>query len=477
MAQNLLIQGQATLHDAMRLINLNGSGIVFVVDDCDRLIGALTDGDIRRALLAKRTLESAVTTAMTRNCASLSVHAKREDVLRFLTRNQSIRLLPLVNAQQKPVDFASLQSLHRIPVANPDLGGNEIEYVTSCLRDGWISSQGPFVRRFEEEFANYVGVEDAVATSSGTTALHLAIEGLGIGPGDEVLVPDLTFAASINAILYAGASPVLVDVDPDTWNLDPTLLERELTSRTRAVMVVHLYGHAADMSAIQAFCAKNGLFLIEDAAEALGAQYGNSKLGAVGDVAAFSFFGNKLITTGEGGMVVARSPDVINRMRILRDHGMNPAKRYWHDVVGYNYRMTNIQAALGVAQLERIDEFVSKKKHIGKTYRELLSDLEWIYPQASVAGANDVCWLFSIRLSNRNSTVARDALIKKLSESGVDSRPVFFPLHRMPPYQRFVRERTFVHSDLISNQGLSLPSAISISDGEIEYVCGLIRQC
>jgi perosamine synthetase len=382
----------------------------------------------------------------------------------------------LLDDQHRPISLATVRRLHQIPVAEPDLGGNELAYVTSCLRDGWISSQGPFVRKFEQEFARRIGVPHAIATSSGTTALHLALLALGIGPGDEVIVPDLTFAASINAVLYCGASPVLVDVDRETWNIDPNAIQEVLTSRTKAIMVVHLYGQPAAMAELAAIAARHGLMIVEDAAEALGATYQGRQVGGFGRAAAFSFYGNKLITTGEGGMVVTLDAAVADRIRVLRDHGMNREKRYWHDVVGYNYRMTNLQAAIGVAQLERIDDFIARKIEIERRYREELAGIPGLVFMRAPQDAASVCWLFSCIVDPELGGRPRDALISDLTEAGIDSRPVFYPLHSMPLYRQYAGNRQLPSAEWLSGNGLSLPSAVNVSNAEIDYVCNVLKR-
>ena len=244
----------------------------------------------------------------------------------------------------------------QIPLAFPDLGGNEIEYISDAVHSSWVSSTGPYITSFENNFSSYCDVNFGISTSNGTTALHLSLISLGIGPGDEVIVPDLTFAATINAVLHAGATPVIVDVDPDTLLIDPEKIKAAISPNTRAVICVHLFGSPCDMNSICSLCKDGKIFLIEDCAQAHGATYNNKKVGSFGDIGCFSFFGNKIITTGEGGMCVTNSEELRDKMRILRDHGMDPDRRYIHNVVGYNYRMTNIQAALGVAQLENIDK-------------------------------------------------------------------------------------------------------------------------
>ena len=262
-----------------------------------------------------------------------------------------------------------------IPVAAPTLVGNERAYVMDCLETTWISSTGKYIDRFERAFAEFCGVKHAVSCSNGTTALHLALLALGVGPGDEVLVPTLTFVATANAVAYCGARPVFVDSEPDTWNIDPAAgSRRESRSHTRGIVAVHLFGHPADMIAISAVARRHGLFVVEDAAQAHGAECEGRRTGSLGDVAAFSFFGNKIITTGEGGMVVTEDDDIARRMRQLRSQGIDPTRRYWFPVIGYNYRMTNIAAAIGLGQLEKVDWHLNRRQEVVDWYREALAD-------------------------------------------------------------------------------------------------------
>ncbi len=362
-----------------------------------------------------------------------------------------------------------------IPVASPCLSGNELDYLTQCIEDNSISSIGPFVERFERGFADYLGAEHALATSSGTTALHLSLAALGVGPGDEVIIPDLTFAASANAVIHAGATPVLVDVTPDSWTMDVAAARDAVSPKTRAIMPVHLYGQPAPMAELQALARELGLLLIEDAAEALGSTYDGRPVGGFGDAAIFSFFGNKLITTGEGGMAVFRSAEAAERAKILRDHGMRPDKRYWHDVVGFNYRMTNLQAAVGCAQLEQIDRFIERKLEIGASYRRALADCPGLTFPAVRENARNTYWLFSLVVDAERVNTSRDDLMARLHKAGIETRPVFHPLHQMPPYESFGGGRSFEASTHISKSGISLPSSITLSDEDIEYVAGAIR--
>ena len=256
-----------------------------------------------------------------------------------------------------------------IPVSHPVLGGNEKRYVLECLETGWISSIGRFIRLFEDAFGRYCEARHAIACNNGTTALHLALAGLGTGPGDEIIVPTLTYIATANAVRYCGAQPVFADSEPGTMTVDPARIEERITARTKGIVVVHLYGHPADMDPILEVARRRGLFVVEDAAEAHGALYRGRKAGSLGDVATFSFYGNKIITTGEGGMVTTNDAALSERIRILRGQGMDPGRRYWFPVVGYNYRMTNIAAAIGLAQLEQIYRFIEKRLEIACRYR------------------------------------------------------------------------------------------------------------
>lgn len=356
-----------------------------------------------------------------------------------------------------------------IPIAEPALGEEELSNVIEAVKSGWISSQGKFIPEFEQAFARYCGVKHGVATANGTVALHLALEALGIGRGDEVIVPTLTFVATANAVRYTGATPVLVDCHPDYWCIDPGLFEKAITPRTRAVIPVHLYGHPCDMGAIMDRAGRHGLYVIEDAAEAHGAEHKGQKVGSFGDISCFSFFGNKIITTGEGGMCLTNNDELASRMRILRDHGMNPARRYWHDVVGFNYRMTNLQAAVGVAQVKKLAEFVETKRRIARWYAEGLSRMAAdgtvsLHPQ--MTWAKCVYWMYSITIPGIART-DRDRLIEKLDQQGIQTRPLFHPVHTMPPYHT---PGQFAVAEEISRTGLNLPSSHRLTPAEATTV-------
>ena len=359
-----------------------------------------------------------------------------------------------------------------IPIAEPSLGEEELNNVVEAVKSGWISSKGKFIPEFEENFAHYCGMKHGVATCNGTVALHLALAALGIGLGDEVIVPTLTFIATANAVKYTGAEPVFVDSHPDYWCIDPEKIEQMITARTKAIIPVHLYGHPCDMDPIMDVAKRHNLYVIEDAAEAHGAQYKGRKVGSFGDIACFSFYGNKIITTGEGGMCVTNSKQLAERMRILRDHGMNPHRRYWHDVVGFNYRMTNMQAAVGVAQLSKVDKFVEKRREIAGLYSSRLNGIEGIVLSPEMPWAKHVYWMYSILVQD-NFGIDRDELMNRLELKGVETRPLFYPVHMMPPHKK---SESIAVAEELSRKGVSLPSSINLTAEQVKYVADVIRE-
>lgn len=362
----------------------------------------------------------------------------------------------------------------RIPVAEPCIGEEELRNVIEAVKSGWISSKGKFIEEFEREFARYCDVKYGIATANGTVALHLALKALGIGKGDEVIVPTLTFVATANAVTYCNAKPVFVDSHPEYWCIDPEKIEEKITENTKAIIVVHLYGHPCDMDWIIDIAEDKGLYVIEDAAEAHGAEYKGKKVGSFGDIACFSFYGNKIITTGEGGMCVTNNEELAEKMRILRDHGMSKERRYWHEVIGFNYRMTNLQAAIGVAQLKKLDEFIEKKRQIAKWYSEKIKELEeegLIKLHPEMKWAKCVYWMYSILIED-DAKISRDGLIKKLEESGIETRPFFVPMHLLPMYNS--GEKLPVAEEL-SRKGMNLPSSVILEKDEIIKIATLLK--
>ncbi len=360
-----------------------------------------------------------------------------------------------------------------IPVAEPVLAGNEKKYVNQCLESGWISGSGTYVEAFEKNFADFCGVRHAVSIVNGTAALHVALLALGIRPGDEVIVPDLTFIASANAVAYCGAQPVFADVDAQTWTLDPRDTAAKISARTKAIMPVHLYGHPADMTPLQELAKDHNLRVIEDAAEAHGAEYKGQRVGGIGCIAAFSFFGNKVVTTGEGGMITTNDDELAKKARLLKGQGMNPERRYHFPIVGYNYRMTNIQAAIGVAQMERIDWFIERRREVAAWYDVALKNLP-VTTMVEASWAKSVYWLYSICVSEE---IDRDLLIEQLLEKGIETRPFFYPTHLQPPYLRDAETQTFPVTTKLAAQGLSLPSSARITEEEVAYIADALGAC
>lgn len=355
-----------------------------------------------------------------------------------------------------------------IPVYQPLFSGREKEYVNQCLDSTWISSKGEFIGRFERSFAKYIGADHATTVSNGTVAIHLALEALGIGPGDEVIVPTLTYVASVNTIIQAGAMPVFVDSLEQSWQIDPEDVKRKITPRTKAVMAVHLYGLPCDMDVLTRICKEHGLLLVEDCAEAFGTFYKNRHVGTFGDIATFSFFGNKTITTGEGGMVIARDKSVIERAYHLKNQGVSPTREYWHDSVAYNYRMTNICAAIGLAQLEKADEIIAKKRRIAKWYEEGLRGLPLKIHEELPETVHSY-WMCSIAV---NDARVRQPLRDHLKRAAIETRPVFHPAHTMP---HCAIGESFPVAESLASRGINLPSYPGLSRSNVTEVTNAIR--
>jgi perosamine synthetase len=362
-----------------------------------------------------------------------------------------------------------------ISVAAPSLVGNEKKYVIDCLNSTWISSAGKYVESFEHAFADFCEVKHAISCSNGTVALHLALLALGIGPGDEIIIPTLTFVATANAVTYCGARPVFVDSEPETWNLNPDLLVEKITTQTKGIIAVHLYGHPVDMDHLLNIAQRYGLFVIEDAAEAHGAEYKGRCVGSLGDIATFSFYGNKIITTGEGGMVVTDDDRLAEKIRQLKGQGMDPQKRYWFPIVGYNYRMTNIQAAIGLAQLEKIKWHIERRREVVSWYYERLRGISGLILPVEKEWAKNVYWMFSVVL-DEGVSLNRDEVMAALQAQGIETRPFFYPMHVLPPYREFTKEPNFPVAERIAARGINLPTWAGLQKGDVEFVCEALRR-
>lgn len=371
----------------------------------------------------------------------------------------------------------SSQDLAMIPVNEPSIGATELEYVRECLETGWISSAGRFVGEFERRWAAYCGVRHGIAVSNGTVALQLAVACLDLEPGDEVIMPTFTIISCALAAVYNGAVPVLADADPRTWCMDIGQIEAKITPRTRAIMPVHIYGHPVDMDPVRELAEAYSLVVIEDAAEAHGAEYRGRKCGGLGDLSCFSFYGNKIVTTGEGGMVLTNDDGYADRLRSLRNLCFRKEQRFLHTELGHNFRLTNVQAAIGVGQLERIDEALAHKRWMGRAYTERLRGVPGLQLPVEEPWATSVYWMYGVVL-DESARLNASQFAKGLAEKGVMTRPFFLGMHEQPVLRKlglFTGERYPV-AERIARQGLYLPSGMTITGEQIERVCGAVRQ-
>ena len=362
-----------------------------------------------------------------------------------------------------------------IPLCIPKMGGNELKYIKDCLDTNWVSSVGSYVDKFEEDFKSYVGSENSVVTMNGTSALQLALSSLNIRKGDEVIVPSLTFVASVNPILYVGAEPVFVDVCRDTYVMDVEKIEELITDKTKAILPVHLYGHPVDMDKLMKIAKKHNLYVIEDATESLGSTYKGKHTGTVGHIGCFSFNGNKLITTGAGGMLVTNDKAIGEKAKYLSNQAktINSSNEMIHEEIGYNFRMPNILAAMGCAQLEVIDEYVGSKKNNAKYYNELLKNIENITLPIRKKDVFNVNWLYSIVIED-GYKMTRDEMIEIMKQNGIETRPFFYPIHKMDKYKDF-KKGSMDHTNEIHEEGLCLPSSVSLTRDEIDSICEVLK--
>jgi len=359
---------------------------------------------------------------------------------------------------------------YKIPIYQPSLDGNEKKYVNECLDSSWISSRGDFIPRFENEFRRIIGIEHATAVSNGTVALHLALVTLGIGPGDEVIVPSFTYIASVSNISHAGATPVFVDSLENTWQIDPADVKRKITDKTKAIMVVHLYGHPCEMDELVKIAKENDLFIIEDCAEAFGSTYKDKHVGTFGDLSTFSFYGNKTVTTGEGGMIVTNDETLYDRAYHLKMHGLAKYREYWHDVLGFNYRMTNICAAIGLAQLEKADEKIAKKRQLANWYNEALKDLP-VKPHGEFGNVFHSYWMYSILTGSPDE---RESLRAFMKSAGIETRPTFFPVHTMPMFSQKYQKLPI--AEYLGWHGINLPSWPDMKKEQVQFIADTIAK-
>lgn len=455
---------ETPLFAAIEIALNSGIGRCYVTDANHKLVGELTLEQARKAILDGAYLAGPTAGQLAEPVSkTLAANAART--------NFGALAAPVLDSEGRVVDVAIDHAAEFVPVAEPYLSHSEFRNLMDAFLSTWISSAGQYIRDFESRFSTRMGATHGIAVSNGTVSLHLAMVALGLKPGDEVIVPDLTFAASINTVIHAGATPVIIDVDRDTWVMDPDRLEAAITPRTRAVMPVHVFGRPCPMTEIMEVANRRGLYVIEDAAESHGATYDGRPVGSFGQTGSFSFFGNKNITTGEGGMVVTSEPELAERMRVLRDHGMKPERRYWHDEVGYNYRMTNLQASIGCAQLSRLQELLAHREHLASMYVDALSGipgLEWAPAMGERYGP--VTWFVSGLVPINK----RAELIAACKDQKLDLRPFFHGLSVMPAYRPY--GRPCPNSDYLSRAGVNFPTFGRVDENVIGKIASTFRK-
>ncbi len=456
--------------EALPLLNENkGKGLVVLEDN--KPVGFITDGDIRRFLVEGGDLSSGVDLVMTKDFVKLTKKPNYVEASNLLERG--IKLVPIVSANNNLLDILDIKSILHIPIHDPRLVGNELEYLLDCIDTNWISSQGIYVKKFEKLFSSFHDNLYTTTTSSGTSALELAFKAIKSKRKGYVLVPDLTFGATLNAVINSGLTPIICPIKADNFAIDLSSVPHEILNDTAAVCVVHLYGSVVDMKDIIHLKEQYNFFIVEDCAQALGTKINGNRAGTIGDISAFSFFGNKLITTGEGGMLITNNKDFYDFINLIKNHGMSNTNRYWHTVVGTNARMTNIQAAIGLAQLESLDSVVIKKRSIHSHYHNRLSKLEpMIKIWHEFPGMNSSYWLNTIMINDKEK-IAK--LLSEAARNHIDLRRCFYPMHSLPAFRNYAIDTLdYSHSVSIYNQLICLPSGLNLEFDSISKVCDTI---
>ena len=446
-----LIKEGSTIADALKSSNKEPFGVCFFQNEKGKLAALFTDGDLRRLLIEKGDLNYKIVKSDFKDFQFVIKGTSLKKMIELC--NSKIKILPILDDNGFLVDYFIYQNKNSsIQISQPDLlKGNELKYLLDAFNSTWISSSGKYIKQFETSFSDFVDCKYGVSTSNGTVAIQLALTALNIGEGDEVIVPNITFAATINAVLHCGAIPVLAEVEEEFWTIDPESIKNNLTKKTKAIIPVHIYGQICNMDAICQIADQHGIHIVEDCAEAHGGMYSDKKVGSYGVISTFSFFGNKIITTGEGGMCTTNSDFYYQKMLLLRDHGMSPKKKYWHDIVGFNFRMTNLQAAIGCAQLEKIDDILKRNSIIESRYKEILKEQNIQWQSDKDPKRKRVVWIVT-GMSNK-----RDLIIERGVKHGIDMRRFFYPLCEMDIYKRYSKGNYLISSKL-SEYGFSLPT-------------------
>jgi len=469
--QDFIINYSKTIRDALIKIESNAMGTLFVVKN-NQVKGVVTDGDIRRSLINNTQIKDSICSIMNKKFIKIYQNEDKNKVLEKLEKyKKKIKVFPIIDKNQKLLDITTKERFNYIPIYEPLMKGNEMKYLIDCISTNWISSGGAYVKKFEDMFSSLYYKKKALSVSSGTTGLHIALAALGLKNGDEVIVPNFTFAAAINSILYVNAKPVIVDIDKNKWTIDINEIKKNITKKTKAIIAVHIYGNPCELGDLVKICKKQSIFLIEDCAEAIGSKYKNKYVGTFGDCGVFSFYANKTISTGEGGMVIFKNKKIYNHAKVLRDHGMSRKKRYYHEHIGFNYRMTNLQAAIGLAQLENFKKIIERKIEIAKIYKKKLEKYKNIIFQKDEKKSVNTFWAVGILIKYKK--ISYSLIEKKMKEAGVEIRNFFFPLNIQKIYTKYATKKKF-NTDEICPYGISLPTFASIKNSEIDYICKVL---
>ena len=471
--ENMTIENPVSLKEIMQKISLSGEGIVFITES-GSLVGSVSDGDIRRLLLKGGTLEQSPRDVINLEVKSLRPQSSPIDIHHAFAT--AITHIPVLDEDGKILRILRRGDKSVIPLCEPNLGELESRLLNEALDGNWISSAGSFVREFEHLFAEFVGTKHGVAVSNGTVGLVLAMKILGIGFGDEVLVPNLTFGATANAVIQVGATPIFIDVLEGSFAMDPEIVSKRISSKTKAIIPVHLYGNAAPMAELKSISRARGIFIIEDAAEAIGTKYDGVHVGGLGDIGVFSFFANKTLTTGEGGMLVFNKDEFLTKAEMMRSHGFSKDNKYWHDTWGSNFRLTNLQAAIGVGQMRRVDELIQAKIRNANHYKLGLRPLfgKHLIEFDLHKNCQSSYWLFTIHLADPSLT---SKLVEFLTNTGIEVRRIFYPLNTQPAFlQSGQSMESFPISFKIFERGVCLPSSTTLSIEQLDFVIFKIHQ-
>ena len=470
--KDLTIKLPQSLNNILKKIDKNLKGLIFVIDEKNKLLGSISDGDIRRGLIKKNISKIVTINSKFVNTRPFFLNYKTDikTILYHLQNKKNknkFKCIPLVDDKKIIIDISTIENLRKYPIANLNLGDEEFSKAFDAIKSGWISSKGSYVDQFEKAFSKYLGGGYSVTTTSGTTALELALKTFGVGRGDEVILPNFSFAASINSVISVGATPVVVDIEEDTWTIDVKKIKKKISKKTKAIMPVHIYGQPCRLDEIIQIAKLKKIYVIEDAAEALGGTYKGKKIGLGGDCACFSFYANKIITTGEGGMAVFKKKNNSETASLIKNHGMSSKDFYYHTIDGSNYRMTNPQAAIGLAQLNRINEFYKSRKKIFDYYNKKLRSFKFIKFLPENKWSKNSLWLYTIIIQNFKKQ-KRDNLIKKLLAKGIETRPGFVSFNQMKIYKKYCKG-AFPNSEKISQSTLSLPTT-NLSNKDQDYI-------